>query len=231
MMMPMMLDPVALMLTLALAAMAGIVHMWLKSTYAKYSEIPVRRGITGAQVAQAIMDREGIHDVSIECVGGVMTDHYDPMHKVVRLSEGVYYGTTIASLSIAAHEVGHVIQHARGYAPLALRTYIAPVCSIGSNFAPMLILFGLILSIPSLATAGLWLFAAATAFTLVTLPVEFNASSRALVQLSDGRMMSEDELGGARQMLNAAALTYVSAAVTAIAWLLYYVMLINGRRD
>ena len=231
MMMPMMIDPLALVLMLVLAGFAGIVHMWLKSTYAKYSEVPVSRGITGAQIAQAIMDREGVRDVSIECVDGIMSDHYDPTHKVVRLSEAVYHGRTVAALGIAAHEVGHVLQHAQGYAPLALRTYIVPVAGLGSNLAPILIMVGLMLSIPQLAMVGLSLFGAAMVFTLITLPVEFNASSRAMAQLSSGGVMTADELNGANKVLNAAAMTYVAAAVTAIAWFAYYALIIMGRRD
>jgi len=225
-------DPLALLLTVILAAFAGVVHMWLRGTYNRYSQVPVYSGLTGAQIARRIMASEGINDVEIEMVPGEMSDHYDPIHKVVRLSPDVYNGSSIAALGIAAHEVGHVIQHARGYAPLALRTYVAPVCSIGSNFAPILIMIGLMLSFPQLAIVGLWLFAAAVAFTLITLPVEFNASSRAMVALADGRVMTAEELGGARKVLNAAAMTYVAAAVTAITWFLYYALIIMGaRRD
>jgi Zn-dependent membrane protease YugP len=225
------LDPIALVLTLVLALGAGAVHMYLRSTYAKFSQIPVYSNLTGAQIARRIMASEGINDVAIEMVAGEMSDHYDPIHKVVRLSPAVHDGTSIASLGIAAHEVGHVIQHARGYAPLALRTYIAPVCSIGSNIAPFIILMGLLLSLPGLATLGLWLFAAFVGFTLITLPVEFNASKRAMLALADGRVMTADELYGARKVLNAAALTYVAAAVTAISWLLYYVFIVMGAQN
>lgn len=233
----MMFDPLSMLVFFGTAAMAGVVHMWLKSTYGKYSQIPVQSGITGAQMARRIMASEGITDVELEMVPGEMSDHYDPTHKVVRLSPAVYNGSTIAALGIAAHEVGHVIQHARGYAPLALRTYLVPVCGIGSNLAPILVVIGVVLSqmaVPfgmPLAYLGLWLFAAAVAFTLITLPVEFNASSRAMLALADGRVMTEDELHGARKVLSAAAMTYVAAAVTAIAWMLYYVFLVMGRRD
>lgn len=233
----MMFDPLSMLVFFGTAAMAGVVHMWLKSTYGKYSQIPVQSGITGAQMARRIMASEGITDVELEMVPGEMSDHYDPTHKVVRLSPAVYNGSTIAALGIAAHEVGHVIQHARGYAPLALRTYLVPVCGIGSNLAPILVVIGVVLSqmaVPfgmPLAYLGLWLFAAAVAFTLITLPVEFNASSRAMLALADGRVMTEDELYGARKVLSAAAMTYVAAAVTAIAWMLYYVFLVMGRRD
>lgn len=237
-MMPMTFDPLSWLIFFGTAAMAGVVHIWLRNTYGKYSQIPVHSGLTGAQIARRIMASEGIHDVDIEMVPGEMSDHYDPMHKVVRLSPAVYNGSTVAALGIAAHEVGHVIQHARGYAPLALRTYLVPVCSIGSNLAPILVLIGVVLAqmaVPfgmPLAYLGLWLFAAAVAFTLVTLPVEFNASTRAMMALADGRVMTDEELYGARKVLNAAAMTYVAAAVTAIAWMLYYVLLVLGsRRD
>ena len=226
----MIISPGSLVVFVLTAALAGIVHLWLKSTYAKYSQIPVQSGLTGAQIARRIMASEGINDVTLEEVPGQMSDHYDPTHKVVRLSPDVYHGTTVAALGIAAHEVGHVIQHARGYAPLALRTYLVPVCSIGSNLAPYLVLIGMMLSFMPLAMLGVWLFAAATLFTLITLPVEFNASSRAMLALADGRVMTQDELGGARKVLNAAAMTYVAAAVTSVAWLLYYVMMVMGGR-
>ena len=142
----MIFDPLAILITIVLGAFAGLVHLWLKSTYNRYSQVPVQSGLTGAQIARRIMASEGITDVDIEMVPGEMSDHYDPMHKVVRLSPAVHDGRTVAALGIAAHEVGHVIQHARGYAPLALRTYLVPACSIGSNLAPMMIMAGLILS-------------------------------------------------------------------------------------
>lgn len=232
----MMFDPLSMMVFLFTAAIAGIVQFRLKSTYAKYSQIGTQSGLSGAQIARRIMASEGINDVQIERVDGQMTDHYDPAHKVVRLSEGVYDSTSIAALGIAAHETGHVLQHARGYAPLALRTYLVPVAGFGSSLAPALVIIGVILAQMqigfgmTLAVAGLWLFAAAVAFTLVTLPVEFDASRRAMLALADGRVMTQDELYGAKKVLSAAAMTYVAAAITAISWLLYYVWIVMGQR-
>jgi len=222
------LSPAGILLALALAGLSGIVHMKLKSTYAKYSQVPARSGMTGAQVAMAIMRREGIDDVEIEPVRGQMTDHYDPLSKTVRLSEGVYNSRSLAAQAIAAHEVGHVIQHARGYAPLALRTYVAPVAQFGTNLGPLLVIGGLMFQFQPLAAIGVWLFLAAFLFTLITLPVEFNASSRAMVQLADGRVMSEDELPGGKSVLNAAALTYVAAAIAAFANFAYLALMVFG---
>ena len=202
----------------------------VKSAYAKYSEIRVQSGVTGADVARAMMRAEDIHDVDLEVVPGEMTDHYDPQKKVVRLSQDVYYGSSIAALGIAAHEVGHVIQDARGYAPMNLRQAIYPISSLGSTLSFPLILAGIFLqSMPWLLWAGIFLFAAATAFTVITLPVEFDASRRALVTLKSGGVMREDEYSGARSVLTAAALTYIAAAATSILYLLQYIMLAQSR--
>ena len=200
----------------------------VKSAYAKYSKIPARTGITGAQIAQFIMDQENIHDVGIECIPGEMSDHYDPRSKTVRLSEAVHNGSSIAALGIAAHEVGHVVQHSRAYVPLGIRHFMYPASSIGSKLAFPLIIGGLIFHNPALATIGIWLYSAAVAFTLVTLPVEFNASTRAKRALAGSGYLEEDELAGVRKVLSAAAMTYVAAAVGSI---LQLVQLILLRRD
>jgi Zn-dependent membrane protease YugP len=203
----------------------------VKSAYSRNSQIATRSGMTGADIARHMMRNENINDVELEVIPGELTDHYDPRAKVVRLSEAVYNGNSIAALGIAAHEVGHVIQHAHGYAPMHLRSIVYPVASIGSGLGPWLVIAGLVMQFPGLLWAGVFLFAAATAFTVVTLPVEFNASSRALHALEYGNVLLPDEMKGARQVLNAAALTYVAAAVTSILWLLHYVLMATQSRD
>ena len=202
----------------------------VKGAYNTYSQVGSRSGMTGADIAQWMMQREGITDVGLERVAGELSDHYDPKAKVVRLSEGVYDNQSIAALGIAAHEVGHVIQHARGYTPMHLRSFVYPTASIGSKLAIPLIFAGILLSgFHFLAIVGVLLFAASTLFTLVTLPVEFNASSRALAALEGGGILSSDEMPGAKKVLDAAAWTYVAAAVTSVMYLLYYISLINRR--
>lgn len=202
----------------------------VKSAYARYSQVGVRSGVTGADVARAMMRAEDIHDVDLEVIGGQMTDHYDPRQKTVRLSHDVYHGNSVAALGIAAHEVGHVIQDARGYAPMNVRQAIYPLSSIGSSLSFPLILAGVFLpQFNFLMWVGIYLFAAATAFTLITLPVEFDASRRALVALKSGGVMQDDEYRGARSVLTAAALTYVAAAATSVLYLLHYIMLAQSR--
>lgn len=204
-------------------------QMKVRSAYAKYSQVGVRSGVTGADIARRMMQVEGIDNVSLEIVPGEMTDHYDPRAKVVRLSQDVYHGQSIAALGIAAHEIGHVIQDARHYAPMRLRGFVYPVSSIGSMLGFPLAIAGILFSTPALLTLGIWLFAAAVAFTLITLPVEFNASSRALRALNSGGVMTQEELGGARKVLTAAALTYVAAAAVAVMNLLHLLSLANSR--
>jgi Zn-dependent membrane protease YugP len=209
----------------------------VKGTFAKYSKVPSRSGVTGAQVAQAILQANGIHDVAVEPVPGSLTDHYDPRTKTLRLSEPVYRSTSVAALGIAAHEVGHAIQHATHYAALKFRSAWVPVASIGSSLGFFIILIGLGLAYAggslTVAWIGIALFATTTVFTLVTLPVEFDASKRALATLEQSRVLAADELPGARSVLNAAALTYVAAAAAAMMQLLYWVfhVLAAGRRE
>ena len=218
---------------LTIMLITGALCMWaqwrVKSAYSRNAQIATRSGMTGADIARHMMRQENIDDVDLKVIPGELTDHYDPKAKVVRLSEAVYYGNSISALGIAAHEVGHVIQHAHGYAPMHLRSIVYPVASIGSGLGPYLVLAGFFMHFSPLLWAGVFLFAAATAFTVVTLPVEFNASSRALHALEYGTILLPDEMKGARQVLNAAALTYVAAAVTSVLWLLHYVMLANSQ--
>lgn len=223
-------DPLYMLIIMVTMGLSLWAQAKVKGAYNKYSQIGSRSGMTGADIAQWMMDREGIHDVALEQVAGELTDHYDPKAKVVRLSQGVYSGRSIAALGIAAHEVGHVIQHAHGYAPLHLRSIMYPTANIGTTLAFPLIIIGLIAApLHFLTTVGVLLFAAATAFTLVTLPVEFNASSRALHALEHGNILAADEMPGARSVLGAAAWTYVAAAVASVLMLLYYISLANRR--
>jgi Zn-dependent membrane protease YugP len=228
--------------TFVLLIPALLLAVWAQSkvklTYAKYSEIAVRSGMTGAEVAQHILQdanvtvddgRTGRRTVPVQPIPGELTDHYDPRTRELRLSEGVYYGRSIAALGVAAHEAGHAIQHAHMYGPLALRNLIYPVSSIGSSMAIPLFFIGLLFAIPALLKAGILLFSLAVVFTLITLPVEFNASRRALRVLADGRYLDQDELAGARKVLTAAALTYVAAALMAVLQLLRLLILSRSR--
>lgn len=212
---------------------AILIGVWaqfrVKGAYAKYSQIGTRSRVTGAQIAQFIMDRENIRDVGLECIPGEMTDHYDPRTKTVRLSHDVYNGSSIAALGIAAHEVGHVVQHARAYVPLVMRHFMYPVSSIGSTLAFPLILGGMIFSAKPIISIGIWLFVAAVAFTIVTLPVEFNASRRAKRALATSGYLAEDELEGVSRVLGAAAMTYVAAAVAAVLQLLRLIMIARSQ--
>ena len=222
--------------TMLLMIPALIFSLWaqwkVRSAYAKYSEIKTRAGLTGADVAQQIMDSAGVQNVSIGMVPGEMTDHYDPSKKVVNLSEGVFNNASIAALGIAAHEVGHAIQDARGYAPMRLRGVIYPVTSIGSKLSFPLIFAGLIFhgsSAAWLLQLGILLFSVAVAFTVITLPVEFNASRRAVQALASGGYLTEDELKGVRAVLTAAAMTYVASAAAAILQLVRLLIIARNR--
>ncbi len=214
-------------LILAMYAQAKV-----KSTFARYSRVAASRGITGAEVARGILRSQGLDDVNVEMVAGTLTDHYDPRTKVVRLSSSVYNGSSLASLGVAAHETGHAIQHDQGYLPLNIRHSLVPIANFGSNLAFPLFFIGLFLASPGLLRAGIYLFAAVVAFQLVTLPVEFNASSRAMAILEGNGYVTGRELEGTRSVLNAAALTYVAAALVGILNLLRLLVL-SGilRRD
>lgn len=205
----------------------------VKSTFAKYSQMRNSRGLTGAQAAEQVLHTAGIYDVRIEHVGGNLTDHYDPRTKVLRLSDSVYGQTSVAAVGVAAHECGHAIQHAKGYGPLKLRSTLVPVANFGSKLAWPLIIFGLFIrgeSSAILINAGIIAFLAAVVFQLVTLPVEFNASNRAIRMIADSGMMYGEEIKGAKKVLSAAALTYVASAATAILQLLRILILTGGRR-
>jgi len=211
--------------------LAGLAQMWVKSAYAKASKVAALSGMTGREAAAEILRAEGITDVKIEPVQGWLSDHYDPRHKTLRLSPQVYEGRSLAALGIAAHEVGHAIQHADSYKPLVVRNGLVPIAGIGSNLSFILIIVGLILSLQGLATLGVVLFGATVLFQLVNLPVEFNASSRARERLQTLGLVTANEDGTVGKVLNAAAMTYVAATITAILHLLYYVMIIAGGRE
>lgn len=203
----------------------------VKSTFASYSQKINSRGITGAQAAAYLLRVNNINDVRIERVSGNLTDHYDPSSKVLRLSESVYGKTSIAAVGVAAHETGHAIQHAVGYGPLVLRSTLVPVANIGSSAGPALALLGIIFSWNFLLNLGILLFGCAVLFYLVTLPVEFNASSRAVAILGKTGVMSPQELSGVKKVLSAAALTYVASALTAVANLLRLILISRNRRN
>lgn len=204
----------------------------VKFAYTKYSKIPTRAGLTGADVAAIILENAGVRNVSLGLVPGEMTDHYDPATRRVNLSQDVGGGRSIAALGIAAHEVGHAIQDAQGYAPMKLRHFMYPVSSIGSTLAFPLIFAGLIFGgsgFGFLLQLGIYLFAAAVAFTIVTLPVEFDASRRAVKALAAGGYLTDDEMRGVRRVLGAAAMTYVAAAAAAVLNLLRILIIARGR--
>ena len=194
----------------------------VKRAFARWSEVPVRNGMTGAQAAAEVVRASGLRDVEIRPVEGRLSDHYDPRSRTLNLSADVGQASTVAALGVAAHEAGHAIQDARGYVPMRIRQTVVPVASIGSSLAFPLIFLGFILGSFGLVNVGLALFTAIVLFQLVTLPVEFDASRRALVALRDGGLLAANELDGAKQVLSAAAWTYVAAFVAAAAQLLYF---------
>jgi len=211
-----------------------LLSMWaqfkVKSTFSKYSKVQCSRGITGASAAAFLLKTNNIDNVKIEAVNGTLTDHYSPSDKKLRLSEPVYGVSSIAAVGVAAHETGHAIQHAVKWGPLALRSTLVPVANIGSSFGPWLAIAGLALSFPLLINIGILLFGGAVLFYLITLPVEFNASSRAIAVLRANNVLNEQELKAVKKVLSAAALTYVASALTAIANLLRLVLLSRRRK-
>lgn len=196
--------------------------MWVQSAVSRWSDVPIGRGMTGHQVAQAILDARGIRGVTIEPVRGSLTDHYDPSSRTLRLSEDVFGSRSVTAAGIAAHEVGHAIQHQEGYGPMKLRQKMVPVANIGTNLGLWITIAGIFMGITGLATVGVALFGGAVLFTLVTLPVEFDASARAKKVLVGQGIVRGEEARGVSQVLNAAAATYVAAAVTAVLQLVYW---------
>jgi len=205
-------------------------QFYVNSAYSKWGRVAVRSGLTGAQAAQRLISGGGLVGVRVEQVPGKLTDHYDPRDKVLRLSEGVANTASVASVAVAAHELGHAMQDAQDYAPLRFRSALVPMVGIGSWLGWILIFAGLILGLINLAWIGVVVFSAGTVFALATLPVELNASARAKQLLADtGIIAGEDEQGGVNRVLNAAAFTYVAALASAILQLLYFVSLVGGR--
>jgi Zn-dependent membrane protease YugP len=205
-----------------------IAQIWISSAYSRGSQIAVR--MTGAEAARMILDRAGLQNVQIEPVGGHLSDHYDPRHKVLRLSQGVYASRNASAVGIAAHEAGHALQDAHRYVPLVVRNLAVPLAGFGSNVGILLLIVGLIFSIQPLLWAGIALFSCVVFFQLVNLPVEFNASNRAKALLYEYGIVGSHELGYVNSVLNAAALTYVAATLQSLLTLLYYVMRANERR-
>ncbi len=227
-------DPMYLLFMLPGLALSMWASFRVKSTFRKYSEVRAQSGLSGAQAAAELLQRKGIHDVTVEEVQGYLSDHYDPTAKVLRLSPDVYHGRSLASLGVAAHEAGHAIQHATGYGPLWFRSLVVKPAQIGSNLGGILCAIGLALASTKMVLVGVVLFSAFVVFTLVTLPVEFNASNRAVAVLEQTGMITASEVGGTRAVLNAAAMTYVAGALSAIMTLLYFLLrsgLLGGRDD
>ena len=214
---------------------ALLLAMWAQirvtTTFNRYSKVATGRGLTGFEAARKILDANGLHSVKIEHVGGNLTDHYDPKANVIRLSDNVYGSNSVGAVGVAAHEAGHAVQHSEGYVPIKVRNSVVPAANIGSNLAFPLALLGILMANDLLINAGIILFSAVVLFQLVTLPVEFNASKRAVAVLGGDAMLSRQEVHGVKKVLSAAAMTYVAAAATAIMNLVRLVVLANRNRD
>jgi Zn-dependent membrane protease YugP len=228
----MLFDPLYLVIMIVGFLLSAGASGWVKLRMNKWGDVQTSRGMTGRQVAESILRAKGIQDVNIEKVDGFLSDHYDPSSKTLRLSSEIHDGETVASAGIAAHEVGHAIQHADGYLPMKLRQKMVPVANIGTNLGVWIIIGGMVIGALGLAKLGVFLFGGAVAFTLVTLPVEFDASFRAKDLLDNHNLVDKSELEGVEEILTAAAATYVAAAVTSIMQLLYFMMrtgMLGGR--
>ncbi len=225
------IDSYYLILVLPCILLAMYAQSKVTSTFNKYLTLNSVKGFTGAQVARRILDLNGLTNVTVECIEGRLSDHYDPTKKVVRLSREVYTGTSVSSIGVAAHETGHAIQHSTAYFPLRVRTGIFPVVRISSQLAMPLAVLGLILSLPALLDFGIVLFSATVLFQLVTLPVEYNASKRAVDILDSTGVLMDDEIPACRKVLNAAALTYLASALTSLMSLLRLILISRNRRN
>lgn len=209
---------------------AGLASMGVKSAFSKYAKVYAMRGYTGADAARKILDANGLYNVGIEHISGDLTDHYDPRANVIRLSDATYGSNSVAAIGVAAHEAGHAVQYAEKYEPIMIRNSIVPAVNICSKLSMPIFLLGWILGMGGLASLGIILFSGALIFQLITLPVEFNASRRAINILNSSAMLTEEELKGAKKVLKAAAMTYVAAALAAALQLLRLVLLNNSRR-
>ena len=223
------IDPTYI-LVIAGALLCLLAQNNVTSTYSRYSRVQSRTGMTGAMAAERILRANGIYDVRVEHIQGNLTDHYDPSAKVLRLSDTVYGSTSVAAIGVAAHECGHAIQHQTGYVPLKIRGSLVPVANLGSRLCWPLIILGLFFSY-TFVQAGIIMFCAVVLFQLVTLPVEFNASSRALQILGDSGMLYQDEISSTKKVLRAAALTYVASVASSVLQLLRLILLFGNRRD
>lgn len=224
-------DPTYILVLIG-AVLSMIASARVNSTFNRYARERSRSGMTGAQAAEAILRSKGIYDVRVEHIRGNLTDHYDPSKKAVRLSDSVYSSTSVAAIGVAAHECGHVMQHHEGYTPLNLRTALVPAANIGSRLGIPIIILGVILgSNPLLVNIGIWVFSLAVLFQIVTLPVEFDASKRALVCIEQYGIVTSDERAKSAKVLRAAAYTYVAAAAASILQLLRLIMLFGKRDD
>jgi uncharacterized protein len=218
----MFLDPLYILIMIIGGVLSGGASLWVKVCTSKWQKVPIGRGMTGREIAQKILDTQRIRDVRIEKVPGVLSDHYDPRGKVLRLSPDIYGGKSVTAAGVAAHEVGHAIQHAEGYAPMTFRQNLVPIANIGTSMGVYMVMFGSILGMTGMAKMGVFLFGGFVLFTIVTLPVEIDASLRAKKALQKGRILSEGEIKGVEEVLMAAAATYLAAAVTAILQMLYW---------
>jgi Zn-dependent membrane protease YugP len=220
-------------LFIGIAVLSYLVQANLQSKFKKYSKIPLMNGMTGREVAEKMLRDNGIYDVKVTSTPGMLTDHYNPANKTVNLSEGVYGSNSIAAAAVAAHECGHAVQHARAYAPLKMRSALVPIVQFSSSIVSWVLLAGILLvqSFPGLLLAGIILFATTTLFSFITLPVEINASQRALAWLSNTGITNAFNHKDAEGALKSAAYTYVVAALSSLATLVYYVMIYTGRRD
>ncbi len=223
------IDIYYILLVLPAVILALIAQVKVKSTYKKYSRVPNTRGMTGAQAAQAVLSHYGVNDVMIQPISGSLTDNFNPKNKVISLSEGVYNSTSVAAVGIACHEAGHAAQHAENYGPIKVRNAIVPVCNIGSMLGIPLAIIGILLSFEALVYIGLIMYSAVLVFHLVTLPVEFNASRRALRVIEENSLLYGEEYSGARKVLTAAAMTYVASMLVALANLLRFFLRFTKR--
>jgi Zn-dependent membrane protease YugP len=223
-------DPLYFLFVAPALILGMVAQFKVKSEFDRYSQVSTQRGITGAQAAREILNSYGLQDVAVERVNGFLSDHYDPLNRVLRLSPAVYDQPSLAAVGVAAHEAGHALQHKNGYVPLQFRSAIVPAVSIGSSLGPIMFMAGLFID-PTIAWAGIVLYGLVALFTLITLPVEFDASNRAKQLLVAEGIVLPAEAQGAGAVLDAAALTYVAGAIQAISTLLYYVFILTNRRD
>lgn len=224
------IDPLYIYIVVPAMLLSLFAQIKVKTSFSKYSNH--RSHLTGAEAARRVLEANGIYDVKIERVSGDLTDHYDPKTNIIRLSDSVYDAATVSAVGVAAHEAGHAVQYAKDYSPIKIRMAIFPICNIGSQLSMPLLLIGLFFNFPALMTLGIIFFSVAIAFQLITLPVEFNASRRAMTAIRENHILLDDgEIKGARKVLTAAALTYIAAFLVSLAQLLRLLALTNRRRD